>query len=97
MLKYIKKICVVCALLMFLASCGLILKPKQAGKEATQQLDIPIVLLDSTGLLALVLPGLVPGFYATIGATLGAAISVSSLGLDYYYNTLFISKIQFSK
>jgi hypothetical protein len=44
---------------LFSVSCGTILKPHQANKPHSGQLDVTIVLLDSIGLLFLIFPGII--------------------------------------
>ncbi len=79
------------------SSCGTLLKPSDIGKDRTHQLDWNIVLLDSSGLIFLIIPAVLPNALGFIGAGFGGFISVASLTFDYINGTLFIKKAQFEK
>lgn len=98
----LKKIClfVAASAFLFVTACGTLLKPDQINRSHSKNLDITIVLLDSIGLLFLIIPGIMAFAIDHTNGTLylpKGKISLNDTSVDGVYKALVSNGYNLSK
>ncbi len=87
-------------MLFFITSCGTILKPGQINRSHSSSLDITVVVLDSIGLIFLLVPGIIAFAIDHVNGTLylpKGQLYLSDSSIDGVYDTLIANGYDLTK